>query len=351
MNRDPLWRPPSPAFLGDVAASETSEASARQPNRANLAAWLFRPRSQGGVGELTARVQVNRLWAQLFGAGLVRSLGDFGGQGEMPDHPELLDRLAMEFLQSGWRIKPLLRQIVGSRVYRLSSDPRPDLQAADPENRWLARQSRLPLAAETVRDQALAVSGLLVHQIGGPSVKPYQPAGYYVALNFPRRRYEASTQQDQWRRGVYVHRQRQFLHPMLKAFDAPTREECTASRSRSNVPTQALVLLNDPTFVEAARNLAERCLGEWSSPGGDTRAALRRVFHTLFLRAPQPDELKVLLGLWQSHRDHYRRHPQAAAALMKVGESAPASHRPADVAAWTSVARVLLSLDETLTRN
>jgi hypothetical protein len=201
---------------------------------------------------------VNRIWKLFFGEGICRSVDDLGSQGQLPSHPELIDQLAVDLIESGWDVKQSVRSIVLSRTYRQSSQPRPELADVDPDNRLLARQARFRLDAELVRDNALAVSGLLVPTVGGPSVKPYQPAGYYAQLNFPTRTYQADRGDQQYRRGLYSHWQRTFLHPMLKAFDAPSREECAARRTRSNTPLQALALLNDPSFVEAARALAER---------------------------------------------------------------------------------------------
>lgn len=250
-----LVEPAIPAFLGSLPADGRA-------SRADLARWLVTPVAAGGVGEFTARVIANRIWAMFFGAGLCRSADDFGGQGEPPDHPELLDRLALELFNTGWDLRQLIRTIVTSRVYRMASDAPAELLARDPDNRLLARQGRWRYPAEGVRDAALVASGLLVEQLGGPSVHPYQPVGYYRHLNFPKRTYKQDSSRQQWRRGLYVHWQRMFLHPQLLAFDAPTREECTATRMRSNTPKAALVLLNDPTFVEAARKLAERVLTE-----------------------------------------------------------------------------------------
>src|SRR5438552_2636448 len=223
--------------------------------RLDLANWIVSPRNP-----LTARVFVNRLWKLFFGVGLAKNLDDFGKQGELPAHPELLDWLADEFMRSGWDVKHMVRLIVTSRCYRQSSKVRPDLLARDPYNRLYARQSPLRLDAEFVRDVALRASGLLSEKIGGPSVRPYQPRGYLAALNFPRREWSADQGEALYRRGLYTQWQRAFLHPSLLAFDAPTREECTASRVVSNTPMQALVLLNDPIFVEAARAFGERIM-------------------------------------------------------------------------------------------
>ncbi|MEN9778211.1 MAG: hypothetical protein RJB04_1966, partial [Verrucomicrobiota bacterium] len=215
--------------------------SDRRLNRLDLADWLVSPENP-----LTARVVVNRFWRQFFGTGLSKVLDDFGAQGEPPRHPELLDWLAAEFRDSGWDVKHLVRLMVTSRTYRQSSNASRELLARDPENRDLARQGRWRIEAEMVRDSALQVSGLLVPRIGGPSVRPYQPDGYWENLNFPQRGYDASSGGDQYRRGLYTWWQRSYVHPSMLAFDAATREECAAERNRSNIPQQALVLLNDP---------------------------------------------------------------------------------------------------------
>ena len=333
--------PAVPAFLGPL------EVGGRRPTRLDLAAWLCDP--EDGVGGLTARVMVNRLWYLCFGSGLSRSLDDFGGQGEPPRvFPELLDKLAVEFVRSGWDVKHMMRLMVTSRAYRQSSLATADSQRRDPGNQLLARQSRHRLPAEMIRDQALAVSGLLVDGIGGPSAKPYQPPGYYRHLNFPTRKYKHDTGPQQWRRGVYVHWQRQFLHPMLKAFDAPSREECTAQRPRSNTPTAAMVLLNDPSFVEAARALAERLVQE----DGEDTARLRRGFLLLTSRPPDTTEQGLLNELLRDARAAAKADPAAAKALADSG-TAPRVEGLDDqeVAAWTTVARALLNLHEAITRN
>ncbi|MFO1095521.1 MAG: PSD1 and planctomycete cytochrome C domain-containing protein [Planctomycetaceae bacterium] len=241
----PVMQPAVPAFLA-TAVPDTG-APPRQ-TRLDLARWVV---SRGNP--LTARVFVNRLWKQFFGTALSKNTDDLGSQGEWPVQPELLDWLAVEFMDSGWDVKHMVRTIVTSRAYQQVSTASPELLAADPDNRWLARQSRYRLDAELVRDNALAVSGLLVRTIGGPSTKPYQPAGYWENLNFPVREYDADKGANQYRRGLYTWWQRTFPHPSMIAFDAPSREECAADRTRANIPQQAAVLLNDPTYVEAAR--------------------------------------------------------------------------------------------------
>ncbi len=336
-----IVEPAIPAFFGKL------ETGGRRATRLDLANWLVDP--QYGVGGLTARVFANRFWYLFFGTGISRSLDDFGGQGEPPANPELLDNLAVAFYESGWDVKAMVRLLVTSRAYRQSSLASPELRERDPYNQLVARQSRFRLPAEFVRDTVLAVSGLLVDRLGGPSVRPYQPAGYYRHLNFPKRKYTAHTDSRQWRRGLYVHWQRQFLHPMLKAFDAPSREECTAQRPRSNTPNAALVLLNDPTFVEAARVFAARILDE----GGDSfDSRLDRAFRLAVSRTPDVEERRVLKELLDKNRTAYQSHPEAAEALLKVGIApAPAQHAPVELAAWTAVARAILNMSETITRN
>jgi hypothetical protein len=334
--------PAIPAFLGTLEAS-----SGIRPTRADLARWLITPVKDGGIGEFTARVTANRLWAVFFGAGLCRSLGDFGGQGELPDHPELLDELALEFMDHGWSIRDLVRTIVTSRAYRMPSAASPDLLARDPDNRLLGRQGRWRLPAEGVRDTALAASGLLVERLGGASVHPYQPAGYYRHLNFPQREYQQDDDDSQWRRGLYVHWQRMFLHPQLLAFDAPTREECTAVRMRSNTPKAALVLLNDPTFVEAARKLAELAIKN----GGSDDEKLAFLWKRTLSRAPDSEELTLARGLLARRRADYAADPQAAAELLAVG-IAPRDKNldERELAAWAATSRAVLNLHEAIAR-
>ncbi len=332
--------PAVPAFLGRLAADGRA-------GRDDLARWLVTPTVEGGIGELTARVVVNRLWALFFGEGLCRSSEDFGGQGEPPDHPELLDRLAVELVASGWDVRSLIRQIVTSRSYRQSSEASAELLARDPDNRLLARQGRWRLPAEHVRDTALFAGGLLVEQLGGPSVRPYQPAGYYQHLNFPKRTYEADTDRQQWRRGLYVHWQRMFLHPQMAAFDAPTREECTARRLPSNTPTQALVLLNDPTFVEAARGLAERAVLAVADDG----ERIVFLWREAVSRRPDATERSLLEQLLARRRREYAAQPEAAEALLGVGHAPRQGDTSSEeLAAWTAVARSVLNLQEAIAR-
>jgi hypothetical protein len=285
----------------------------------------------------------------LFGVGLSKVLDDFGMQGEPPVNPELLDWLACEFMDSGWDVKHLVRLIANSRTYRQVSTASKPMQTRDPYNRELARQSRWRVEAELVRDNALAIAGLLVLKIGGPSAKPYQPDGYWENLNFPTRTYEADQDQGQYRRGLYTWWQRSFLHPSLLAFDAPSREECAAERNRSNIPQQALVLLNDPTYVEAARAFAARILKEG---GRDTTERIKWAWGQALSRAPRSKEMSTVRALLDSHLAQYQMDPAAAAALLKVGLSpVPQGMDPVELAAWTNLARVILNLHETITRS
>jgi hypothetical protein len=315
----------------------------REPTRLDLARWLV-----SRDNPLTARVVMNRLWKQFFGTGLSKVLDDLGAQGEPPPNPQLLDWLACEFIDSGWNMKHMVRTIVTSRTYRQTSVASPQLMAADPYNRELARQSAYRVDAECVRDAALSFSGLLVPAIGGPSVKPYQPDGYWENLNFPVRTYPADSGEKQYRRGLYTWWQRSFLHPSMLAFDAPSREECCAERGRSNIPQQALVLLNDPSYVEAARSLAARVLKECN---GSAEERVAWAWRLVLQRLPRIEEMETVMPLLRAHLDHYKASPAAADELLKTGLAAiPADLDKAELAAWTHVARVLLNLHETITR-
>ena len=311
--------------------------------RVELADWLVNRENP-----LTARVFVNRLWKIAFGRGLVRTMDDFGLQGSLPSHPELLDALAVDFMDHGWDVKRTLKQLVMSRAYRQSSTATKELVDKDPTNEWFARQNRFRVDAEMVRDNALFVSGLLVPTIGGDSVKPYQPSGYWQYLNFPTREWQHDRGPNLYRRGLYTFWQRSFLHPSLMAFDAPSREECVVERTRSNTPQQALVLLNDPTYVEAARSLAVLALQQG---GGDFNARLEFVFRRTLQRSPRPEELKVLLPLYERHKQQFLAESAAADKLLQVGESKTTAADKSELAAWTGVCRVVLNLHETTARN
>ncbi|APZ94702.1 PSD1 and planctomycete cytochrome C domain-containing protein [Fuerstiella marisgermanici] len=339
----PIVSPSIPEFLGETPTANSSRAT-----RLDLANWLCD--AENGAGLLTARVFANRFWYLMFGGGIAADLDDFGGQGTPPEHPELLDQLALEFVNSDWNVREMLRLIVTSRTYRQSSAWTDELLEKDPGNTLYARQSAFRLPAEMVRDNALEVSGLLVHKVGGPSVRPYQPAGYYRHLNFPVRKYAHHTDDRQWRRGLYVHWQRQFLHPMLKAFDAPTREECTAQRSRSNTPLAALTLLNDPTFVEVARAFADRILTETDGKSDDSR--FDHAMQLATSRLPDARERQLFSDLLQASRSYYKAHPAEAEKALGVG-LAPQPKRldSVEMASWMAVSRAILNLDETITRN
>ena len=315
----------------------------REPNRLDLARWLV-----SRENPLTARVLVNRLWKLFYGIGLSKPLEDFGLQGEMPPNAPLLDWLAAEMMDRNWNVKEMVRLMVTSGVYRQTSTATPEMLARDPENRELARQSRYRLDAEFVRDFALDTSRLLVKKIGGPSVKPYQPEGYWENLNFPARTWDASAGESQYRRGLYTWWQRMFLHPSMLAFDASSREECTTERTRSNIPQQALALLNDPSFVEAARGLSLRALKEAQ---GDDAARLTWIWRQALQRVPSGTELAALLELLAKHRTEFRADLPAAHAFGKLGAPAPADADPAELAAWSSVTRVVLNLHEFITRS
>jgi hypothetical protein len=315
----------------------------RRPDRLDLARWLV-----SRDHPLVARVFVNRLWYLFFGVGLSNSLDDFGAQGEPPSHPELLDWLAIEFAQSGWDVKHIIRLIVTSNSYQQSSQVTDELRRRDPQNRLFARQSSYRLPAEFIRDNALAASGLLVLQLGGAGAHPYQPAGYYKHLNFPKREYKPDTGDNQYRRGVYTHWQRQYLHPMLKAFDAPSREECTAARPVSNTPLAALALLNDPTFVEAARVLAARILHE---AGPTTAARIRWAYRVVLSRFPDDAEVAALVELHAVNREAYRGDPESARKVLAAGQAeSPADVDPTELATWTQVARAIFNLHEGTSR-
>jgi len=316
----------------------------RKLTRLDLGEWLV-----ARDNPLTARVFVNRLWKQFFGVGLSKVLDDFGAQGEPPVHPALLDWLAVEFMDSGWDVKHMVRLIVTSHTYRQVSAAPKDLLARDPENRELARQSRFRLDAELVRDNALRIAGLLVPKIGGPSAKPYQPGGYWENLNFPVREWQNDTNENQWRRGLYTWWQRSYLQPSLMAFDAPSREECAAERVRSNIPQQALALLNDPTYVEAARAFATRIVKEG---GTEPEERILWAWRQALGRPPRADEMQVTKALLEKHLVLFTNDVSAAEKLIKTGISPVADGAGAsELAAWTTVARVILNLHETITRS
>jgi mono/diheme cytochrome c family protein len=326
--------PGVPAFLSPWPNGEPR-------NRLGFARWLVDP-----VNPLTARVAVNNQWQTIFGVGLVKTTEDFGSQGEPPSHPELLDWLATEFVRTGWDQKAMLKTLVMSATYRQSSRVTPALLARDPENRLLARASRLRLPAEMIRDQALAVSGLLVGEIGGPSVKPYQPKGLWKELSGSD--YVADRGDKLWRRSLYTYWKRTAPPPTMATFDAPARESCSVRPGRTSTPLQALALMNDVTFVEASRRLAQRVMLE----GGTTpEERLRTAFRLVLARVPTTAESGVLERNWREHRARFRADPKSALDLVSAGES-PRNETldVEELATYAAVCGLILNLDEAITR-
>ena len=316
-----IVQPAVPAFLGDLKVED------RRANRLDFANWLVDP--ENGVGGLTARVFVNRLWYLMFGEGISTSLDDFGGQGSPPTIPALLDNLSVEFYKNGWDIKGLIKLIVTSHAYKLSSNSDSKTKSVDPLNYHFSHQSMHRLPAEMIRDNILETSGLLFKEYGGPSVKPFQPKGYYKHLNFPKREYQAHTDKRRLKRSVYIHWQRQFLHPMLQAMDAPTREECVAKRSKSNSPVAAMVLLNDPSFFEAAEEFAKTIIQ--SADSNDER--MKFAFQRALSRDPDELEKNIINQLIENIRQGLNNDDQS------------------DLSCWTAVARAIFNFSEFNTRN
>ena len=310
----------------------------------DLAKWLV-----SADNPLTARVYVNRLWKIAFGQGLVKNLDDLGTQGTLPTHPELLDYLATQFVKEGWNTKKMLKLMVMSSAYRQSSVAPKEVRDRDPANAWLARQNRFRLDAEFVRDNALAVGGLLVNKIGGPSARPYQPAGFWSFLNFPTREWQNDKDENQYRRGLYT-----YWSPE----NFPASELCSPSmprRARSAptngpvraLPLQALVLLNDPTYVEASRSFAERIMKE---AAGSPKERLQWAFKQALSRPARPAEIQVLEALYQKHLQEFRADKPSAQSAIAVGiRPVPANLDAAELAAWTSVGRAILNLHEMIT--
>jgi hypothetical protein len=324
-----------------VIASLSAPPKGIKPDRLSMARWLV-----DGRNPLTARVAVNRDWQMLFGAGLVRTVDDFGTQGEPPSHPELLDWLATEFVATGWDEKAMLRLIVTSATYRQSSRCPQQLRVRDPENRLLARGPRLRLTAEMVRDQALHLATLLVERIGGPSVKPYQPPGLWSELT--EEDYVQDHGPNLYRRGLYTFWKRTIPPPSLAAFDAPARETCVVRETRTNTPIQALCVLNDVTFIEAARAFGETIMkAQPASP----QSRVDALFRAATGRAPKPAEQAILRASLGDQLERFRGDSKAAQALVENGESQPDSTLDrAELAAYTAVAQLILNLDETITK-
>ncbi len=327
-----------------VPAVLPSMAKDAPNNRLGLARWLV-----SDDNPLTSRVMVNRLWQMLFGVGLVKTAGDFGAQGEQPSHPELLDWLAIELQQNGWNIKELLKTIVTSATYRQSSKATPELLQRDPDNRLLARGPRLRLSAEMIRDQALFVSGLLVEELGGPSVKPYQPAGLLKDMVFSNMTDYAQEQGDGlWRRSLYTFWKRTVMPPAMQVFDASSREYCQVGQTRTNTPLQALNLMNDVTYVESARMLAQRMLTEGGAAPDDR---IRLAFRLAAGRLPDEGERELLLSSLGTQLAYFKRKPAAAANLLAVGEKRnDAGLESEELAAHSVVGSLILNLDEVITK-
>ena len=328
--------PGVPSFLPPLPAGAPT-------NRLSLARWLVDPSHP-----LTARVTVNRFWQQYFGTGLVKTTEDFGAQGEHPSHPKLLDWLATEFIRTGWNVKQMQKLIVTSATYRQSSRTTPELRARDPENRLLARGPRFRVDGEVVRDTALLVSGLLVEKSGGRSVKPYEPPGLWEAVSFNNsQKYVPDKGEGQYRRSLYTYWKRQSPPPNMLLFDAPTREYCVVRRPRTNTPLQALALMNDPQFFESARAFADRILREG---GKDVNDRIAFGFRFATSRKPSGEEVKILRNVLGEQLALYRKDKADAEKLLAVGTFKPSSGADsADLAAWTTVASMILNLDESVT--
>ncbi|MBT4158025.1 MAG: DUF1553 domain-containing protein, partial [Planctomycetaceae bacterium] len=315
-------------------------------NRLMLAKWLV---SQDN--SLTARVFVNRVWFEIFGQGIVTTLEDFGVKGERPTHPELLDSLAVEFMEDGWSLKKLVRRIVTSRTYRQSSTVTSKKRLQDIQNKWLARGSRFRLDAEGIRDNALAIAGLLSTAKGGPSIRPPQPNGLWTKLGGQKYIYEVSPGEQQYRRGIYVVLKRGSPYPSFMTFDATERMTCVTRRSRSNTPLQSLVLLNDPVYTEAAFAFGARMLSE--SPEDTDTSRIDYGFCIAVSRQPTAREVNLLQKLLNSERQALVANPKKVEVIMKdhSGVDIPESMDSNELAAWYVIAATILNLDETITKN
>lgn len=330
-----------PAFLPPM------ETGDRAADRLTLARWLVDPQHP-----LTARVTVNRFWQQLFGVGIVKTSEDFGAQGEWPSHPELLDWLARDFIDNGWDVKRTMKQLVTSATYRQSSSVGRERYLRDRENRLLARGPRFRMDAEMVRDNALAISGLLVERFGGEGVRPYQPDGIWFAVAYTSSdtaHYKRDTDDGLYRRSMYTFWKRTAPPPAMMAFDTPSRETCRVRRARTNTPLAALVLLNDTQYVEAARQLAQRMMSEG---GSNERDRIAYGLREAIARHPDSGEVDVLLRVYRQQLAEFEKNEQAALDLLQVGDSpVDESLDKKQLAAWTMVANLILNLDETITKN
>jgi len=311
-------------------------------NRLGLAKWLVDPSNP-----LTARVAVNRFWQMFFGTGIVKTVDDFGSQGESPSHPELLDWLATEFVRTGWNVKEMQKTILTSATYRQASEATPEMVQKDPENRLLAHGARYRLPAETLRDQALSMAGLLVEKLGGPSVKPYQPEGLWTDLT-QQGQYVQEHGDNLYRRSLYTFWKRTIPPPSMANFDAPSRESCTVQRGFTNSPLQALDLMNDVSYLEAARVLAERMMKE----GGSTaEQRIAFAFRLATGRLPSAAESRVLADSLHYSLDKFQTRPDSAIKYLNVGEHPRDQAIDAEeLAAYTTIASLIINLDETVTK-
>ena len=335
--KDEVIKPGVPAFLPSLPKDAP-------PNRLGLAQWLTRTDHP-----LTARVAVNRYWSLLFGKGIVTSVSDFGTQGEWPSHPELLDWLAVDFVKNGWNIKRTIKQMVMSATYRQTSKITPKLIAQDPSNILLARGPRFRLQGEFIRDNALAVSGLLVKKVGGPGVKPYQPPGLWNEVSLGGNvRFRQDSGDGLFRRSMYTYWKRSAPAPSMTIFDAPTREKCMVERPRTNTPLQALVTMNDPQFLEASRHIANRIMKD----GGKTiRDRVEYAYRLVTSRKPKPIVTQILIGAFKEELENYKKDTEAAGKILSVGTTKhDESLNASEHAAWTIVASIILNLDEVITR-
>ncbi len=348
MERGAYDRPGDRVIAGVPAALPALVASGTNgPTRLDFAQWLTDPKHP-----LTARVTVNRFWQQFFGVGLVKTSGDFGSQGEPPRHPDLLDWLAVTFQESGWDVRGLVRLMLTSEAYRQSSRVSPEVLQKDPENRLLARGPRFRLDAEQLRDNALYLGGLMVDAMGGKGVKPYQPPNIWEPVGFVgsnTREYRQDSGSALYRRSLYTFFKRTAPPPFMVTFDSPNREQSCNRRERSNTPLQALQLMNDVQYFEAARGLAERVMIEG---GASARDRLRFAFRTVLARQPDAAELEEVQRAFNQHLARYQASPADAQRVVAAGDSTPRAHLPGpELAAYTLVANLLLNLDETVTRN
>ena len=334
LNKGKAVQPGTPKFLHPMAADLPK-------NRLGMAHWLI-----SKDNPLAARVAVNRIWAQIFGRGIVETEEDFGNQGTMPTHPELLDWLAVTFMKNGWSQKALIKTILMSKTYQQSSKVSVELAVKDKFNQWLARGPRFRMSAEMIRDSALQAAGLLSSKMYGPSVMPYQPAGLWRST-YNTKKWITSQGEDKFRRGIYTYLKRTSPYPTMTAFDAPSREICTARRIRSNTPLQALVTLNDPVFVEAAQAFARKLIHSKTT----LSERLQLAYQTALSREADNSEILTLQELYEERLAFYSKNPSHAQQLAEnpIGKLPPAANK-AEYAAWTAVCNVILNLDEFLTK-